>query len=124
MHIALWILQALLALVFIGAGLNKLARPKPAVIPAAMAWMNDFGASQIRLIGLAEVLGGLGLILPAALGILPWLTPLAALGLALLMLGAVNVHAKRRESTVPTIVLAVLALLIFIGRFWIAPLSA
>ncbi|SMB77900.1 DoxX family protein [Deinococcus hopiensis] len=124
MHIALWVLQALLALVFLGAGLNKLARPKPAVVPPAMGWINDFDANSIRLIGLAEVLGGLGLLLPAALGILPWLTPIAALALAVLMLGAANVHVKRREAAAPTLVLAILALLVFIGRFWIAPFSS
>ncbi|MFC4455166.1 DoxX family protein [Deinococcus sonorensis] len=124
MHIALWILQTLLALVFLGAGLNKLARPKPAVVPPAMGWINDFDASPIRLIGLAEVLGALGLILPSAFGILPWLTPVAALGLVALMVGAANVHATRRESAAPTVVLALLALLVFIGRFWIAPLSS
>ena len=124
MHIALWVLQALLALVFLGAGLNKLAKPKPAVVPPAMGWINDFPANSIRLIGLAEVLGGLGLLLPAALGILPWLTPVAALALAVLMLGAANVHVKRRETAAPTLVLAILALLVFIGRFWIAPFSS
>lgn len=98
-----------------------MVQPKPKTVSATMAWTEDFSASPIRLIGLAEVLGGLGLLLSAVLGMLPWLTPVAALALAVLMLGAVNVHLKRREHAAPALVLAVMALLMFVGRFWGAP---
>ncbi|PYE49498.1 DoxX family protein [Deinococcus yavapaiensis] len=120
MHIVLWVLQVLLALAFLASGLAKLSKPKN----PAMAWTADFDPSAIRLIGAAEVLGGLGLILPAALGVLTWLTPVAALALAALMLGAVSVHLRRRETPVPALVLALLALLVFAGRFWVTPFNS
>ena len=77
-----------------------------------MGWADDFSQNSIRLIGLAEVLGGAGLILPAALKVLPVLTPLAALGLSSIMFGAVMTHARRTEPFVPSLVLALLALLV------------
>ncbi|MDD7945342.1 DoxX family protein [Microbacterium sp. NE2HP2] len=110
MFIALWILNGLLALVFVAAGLMKLARPKAALASSGMAYVEDFSATQVKLIGLVEVIGAVGLILPLLLNIAPVLTPLAAVGLAVTMLVATAVHARRKESVLPTIVLAVLAI--------------
>ena len=110
MLIALWILNGLLALVFLGAGLMKLARPKAALASSGMAWVEDFSGTQVKLIGLVEVLGALGLILPLLLDIAPILTPLAAVGLAVTMIVATTVHARRKESVMPTVVLAALAI--------------
>ena len=110
MLIALWILNGLLALAFLGAGLMKLARPKAALASSGMAYVEDFSATQVKLIGLVEVLGALGLILPLLLNIAPVLTPIAAVGLALVMIAATVVHLRRKESPVPTVVLAVLAI--------------
>jgi uncharacterized membrane protein YphA (DoxX/SURF4 family) len=110
MTIALWVLIGLLALVFLGAGLMKLARPKDALAGSGMAYVEDFSASQVKLIGLVELLGAAGLILPLLLSIAPVLTPLAAVGLAVTMLVATAVHARRKENVVPTVVLAVLAI--------------
>ena len=123
MHIALWVIQVILAFAFLSAGLSKLLQPKPKTVSAAMAWTEDFAAGSIRLIGFAEILGGLGLLLPALLGVLPWLTPVAGLGLATLMLGAARVHLRRHEAPTPSLVLTVLALLVFVGRFWVVPLT-
>jgi hypothetical protein len=82
-----------------------------------MGWVNDFSQSQVRMIGLLEVLGALGVILPAATGILPWLTPLAAGGLVLTMLGAMLIHLRRKEYQVlpVNLVLLILAAVIVIG---------
>lgn len=124
MNVMLWVLQILLALVFLAAGLMKLARPQPQPMPPAMAWTEDFSPGSIRLIGLAEVLGGLGLFLPAVLGTLPQLTGIAALALTVLMLGGMMTHLRRHEPVVPALVLAILALLVFVGRLWIVPLGA
>ncbi|WP_425146234.1 DoxX family protein [Deinococcus sp.] len=124
MNILLWALQVLLGLLFIGSGGAKLAQPKEQMLKSPqMGWASDFSQGTIRLIGLAEVLGGLGLILPAALKVLPVLTPLAALGLAAIMFGAVMTHAGRREPFVPALVLALLALVVCAGRFWLAPIA-
>jgi hypothetical protein len=110
MIIALWILNALLALVFLGAGLMKLARPKPALASSGMAYVEDFSANQVKLIGLVEVIGAAGLILPILLGIAPVLTPIAAVGLAIVMIVGTLVHVRRHEPPVPTVVLAVLSI--------------
>ncbi len=118
MNIVLWVLQGLLALAFLVSGIGKLMRRKEDA-QRQMAWMEDFSQPTIRLIGAAEVLGALGLILPAATGIAPVLTPLAATGLAIVMLGAIVVHVRRREPSGVAVaaVLFVLAAIIAWGRF-------
>jgi len=119
MDIVLWILAGVLALAFAGAGFLKLTTPREALIEKGMAWANDFSAQGVRAIGAIEVVGAVGLILPGALDIAPVLTPLAALGLALTMAGAVVVHLRRGESkeSAPALVLGVLALVLAILRF-------
>ena len=77
MNIALWIVQILLALAFTAAGVMKLTQPKDAM-REKMPFVDDFSAGAIRLIGLLEVLGAVGIVLPWLLGVAPWLTPLAA----------------------------------------------
>lgn len=109
MNIAYWIVATLLAVAFLGAGLMKLARPKDALAASGMAYVEDFTAGQIKLIGTAEVLGAVGLILPKLLDIAPVLGPVAALALAALMIGAVTVHLRRKEQFLPPLALAVLA---------------
>jgi uncharacterized membrane protein len=118
MHVFLWILQVILAAAFILAGAGKLTQSKAKLEPV-LPWTKDFSASTIRFIGVAEVLGGLGLILPAATGIVPVLTPLAATGLAVLMVLAAVVHARRQELTAigANAILFVLAALVAWGRF-------
>jgi len=103
----------LLGLVFLAAGGTKLAQPKEKLAKNNQAWVEDFSQGVVRLIGALEVLGALGLVLPALTGVLPWLTPLAALGLALLMAGAVYTHLRRKEgpALVPPAVLLLAALL-------------
>jgi uncharacterized membrane protein YphA (DoxX/SURF4 family) len=123
MNIALWIVTVVLALMFGMAGFAKLTQPYEK-LTARMAWASDFSPRIVRAIGLIELLGGLGLILPAVTGILPVLVPLAAAGLALDMLGAVVTHVRRKEPTfiAATLVLAALAAFIALGRFVIVPL--
>ncbi|MDX1394596.1 MAG: DoxX family protein [Gemmatimonadota bacterium] len=94
-----WILQGLLAAAFLGAGSMKLARTREQLLAqgAAMAWVEDFGPTSIRLIGVAEVLGAVGLVVPTVTGILPVLATVAAGGLVLLMIGAAAIHVRRGE---------------------------
>ena len=87
MKIVTWLLQILLAFAFVAAGAMKLTTAKPELVTNGMAWAEDFSDTQIKLIGAAEVAGAIGLIVPAATGIMPILTPVAAAGLALLMGG-------------------------------------
>jgi len=112
-----WILQVVLALAFLAAGGMKLVRPRPALVASGMGYAEDFSDSALKGIGAVEVLGALGLVLPWLLGIAPILTPLAALGLALVMAGAVVVHVRRKEPFVPPLVLGVLSLVVAVLRF-------
>jgi len=120
MNIALWVVQILLALAFAAAGTMKLTQPKSKLqANPNMGWTSDFSEGMIKTIGALEVLGAIGLILPWALDIAPVLTPLAAVGLVLLMLGAAVTHARRKETQpiVINVVLGALALFVAVGRF-------
>jgi uncharacterized membrane protein YphA (DoxX/SURF4 family) len=118
MNVVLWILAGLLALAFLAAGLTKLTQPKEK-LRANMAWVDDFSPGVIKGIGGLEVLAAVGLILPAALDVVPVLVPLAAVGLVVLMAGAAIAHARRKEFPMIAInlVLLVLAAVVVWGRF-------
>ena len=118
MNIALWIVQALLAVAFGMAGIMKLTQPKEK-LAAQMGWVEDFAPTTVKGIGLLEVLGAIGLILPRLTGILPLLTPLAAIALVLTLLGAIVTHLRRHENQmiVANVVLLALAALVAYGRF-------
>jgi uncharacterized membrane protein len=122
MGIALWVVQGLLAVAFLVAGAMKLSQPKEK-LAKNMAWVEDFSQGTVRIIGTLEVLGAIGVVLPALTGILPWLTPLAALGLVLAMIGAILTHLRRSEysAIAPPVVLLVLAAFVAYGRFFILP---
>ena len=119
MNVVLWIVAGLLAVAFLGAGLMKLTKPKEDLAASGMAWTEDFSQGQVRAIGVVEVLGALGLILPAVTGIATVLTPLAAAGLAVTMLIAATVHVRRHEpkNVVVNLVLAALAVFVAVMRF-------
>ena len=110
MIIALWIVNAFLALIFLAVGLMKLARPRTALAASGMAWTADSTDAAVKGIGAIEILGAIGLIVPLATGIAPVLTPLAAAGLAVVMIGAVIVHIRRKESAVVPLILGILAI--------------
>ena len=118
MNVFLWIVAGLLALGFLGAGAMKLSQPREK-LAASMGWVNDFSAPMVKTIGALEVLAALGLVLPAATGIAPILTPLAAAGLVLVMIGAIVTHLRRGEKQmiVVNVVLLILAAVVAWGRF-------
>jgi uncharacterized membrane protein YphA (DoxX/SURF4 family) len=120
MNIALWIVQGLLAIAFLGAGGMKLTQPKEK-LATNMGWVEDFSQNTVRVIGLLEVLGAIGLILPMALSILPVLTGIAAVGLVLTMIGAAITHIRRGEMQmlVPPAVLGLLAAFVAVGRLFL-----
>lgn len=122
MNIVLWILQVLLALAFIAAGYNHGFNFKKA--RSQMAWMTSLPDNVLRFIGVSEIMGGIGLILPAVTGILPVLTPWASVGLAVIMLLAAIFHLLRREYQAIVINLVLFALGAFVayGRFVLEPL--
>lgn len=122
MNVAVWIVQALLALAFAGAGFMKMTTPREK-LQTNMKWVEDFSASTIKGIGALEALAAIGLILPWLTGILPVLTPLAAVGLILTMIGAIIVHLRRGEypGVVVNLVLLALAAFVAYGRFVAVP---
>ncbi len=123
MNIALWVVQALLAIMFILAGFPKTFQPLD-MVAKRLAWVKDFPPAFTRFIGVSELLGAIGLILPALTHILPWLTGVAAIGLAIVMVGAVIFHIMRKEYSQIGFSIAILVLSIFVvyGRFVIVPI--
>ncbi|MEB7503801.1 DoxX family protein [Arthrobacter koreensis] len=118
MLVFLWVAEIVLALLYFGLGVMRLVQPYSKLV-RVLRWPADFPAWGVKLIGVAEILGALGLLLPAATDVAPILTPVAACALALMMAGAVAVHARRRERqriALPAILLAV-NVFVAIGRF-------
>ena len=118
MNVAIWVLQILLALTFLAAGLTKLSQPRQK-LATSMGWVEDFSDPGVRAIGALEVLGALGLLVPALTGVATVLVPVAAVGLALLMIGAAATHRRRGELPMIGInaVLLVLAVAVAWARF-------
>ena len=116
MLIAVWIVSGLLAFAFLAGGIVRL------VVPAAtygawpnQQWIRDVPRAGIIAISIAEILGAVGLIVPVATGIAPVLTPLAACGLALIMIGALVFHLRRREWPNVPVALVLITLLTFVA---------
>jgi uncharacterized membrane protein YphA (DoxX/SURF4 family) len=118
MNTGLWIVQIVLALVFLITGGLKLMLPSDKVAER-MGNEKGFSPRTMRIIGLLEVMGAIGVILPAWTGILPWLTPLAAAGLMLTMIGAAfeNVRNRHFPMIVVNFVIGALAMFVIYGRF-------
>jgi uncharacterized membrane protein YphA (DoxX/SURF4 family) len=115
-NLALWIIAGLLAAVFLLAGANKLLIPQQKLAKApGGGWVNDFSPAFVKSLGAVEIVGAVGLILPAALDIAPVLVPLAAVGLATIMVGAAIVTFRRQESKHALLNLFYLALIVFVA---------
>jgi hypothetical protein len=114
LNVALWIVQILLAALFLFAGVTKLLLPPEALKgPVALpVWF-------VRFIGVCEALGAIGLILPSLLRIKPWLTPLAAAGLVIIMVGAVSVTLLGGlvAPALITLIVGLLAAFVTYGRW-------
>lgn len=123
MNRLLWVLQIVFGLYFIGVGIAHFIVPDG--LPAQMEWMYDLSDTLHVIAGSAEILGGLGLILPAVTRIKPELVAYAALGLAAVMVGAVVWHLGRDEFAQIGLNLVNVALLAFIayGRMRLSPLE-
>jgi uncharacterized membrane protein len=122
MNTALWIVQILLAITFLLAGvLHGFMQERAKVI---LGWPAQATRGQLLFIGVSEILGAAGLVLPALTGILPWLTPLAALGLDVLLILAAIFHFRRGEypNIIFNLVLFALAAFVAYGRWALVPL--
>lgn len=123
MNRALWILQVVFGIYFVAIGILHFIVPDG--LPSPMIWMYDMSTGLHIVAGTLEILGGVGLIVPAALRILPFLTPLAGAGLALLMIAAAAWHGQQEQfSNIPqNLIVAALLAFITYGRWKIAPLA-
>lgn len=124
-NIGLWALQALLAVAFGGAGFMKTFMPM-ADLAVQMNWVTVTPDWLVRFIGIAELAGALGMILPAATRVLPWLTPLAALGFAVIQVLAIGTHASLGELAMvlpANLVLLALSLFVAWGRWRRSPIA-
>jgi len=97
MNTTLWIIQGLLATMFTMAGIMKSTQPIDKLVKSGLVWTERFSVSTVRQIGVSEFLGAVGLILPLWLNMLPILTPIAASGLAIVMILAIFHHLKHKE---------------------------
>ncbi|MFD7608121.1 DoxX family protein [Streptomyces mirabilis] len=118
MDVLLWIVQGLLAAVFAASGVLKTTKSREQLSPQ-LPWVSDVPTPVVRLIGTAELVGALGLILPAAFDTATVLTPLAATGIAVIMGLAMGFHARRKErqGIAFNAVLLILAAVVMWGRF-------
>jgi putative exporter of polyketide antibiotics len=116
MNIALWIIQGLLGVAMFGAGTFKIVTPHDQ-LAAKMPWALTWSPGRVKLLGLAQTAGAVGLIAPWATGIAPVLTPIAACCLLVLMVGAVKTHIDRKEPFIAPAVISVLCALVALGRF-------
>ena len=126
MKYVLGTLQVLLALVFLMAGVTKIMTPAADLV-AMMSWVASVPAAAVPVIGVLEVAGALGLILPWLTGIQPGLVRLAASGLVLTMIGAVITHIAIGDpiaQAIPALVLGILASVVAYGRTVLLPLPA
>lgn len=105
MIVASWIAAGLVAVLYLGAGATKLVRPRQALLAAGMGWTATVPSPAVKLIGAAEVLGAVGLVVPVAGGVAGALSPIAGACLSVLMAGAIVVHLRRGESAVVPIIL-------------------
>ncbi|ODR25532.1 DoxX family protein [Mycolicibacterium porcinum] len=119
MNIALWTVQTLLALVYIVAGGLKVIRSREQLVASGrLDWMKDHSDAAVRSLGVVEILGALGMILPEVTGIARVLTPIAAVGLVVVQIGALRVHLTRdeRQPLPINMFLLVLAGFVAVGR--------
>ena len=118
MNIFLWIVAGVLAAMFLLAGTMKVASPKEKLL-GTMKWAKTWPEPRLKALGAVEVLGAIGLILPRALNIATVLTPIAAVGCAIVMAGAVITHYRMKDYTgigMPAVLL-ILAIIVAAGRF-------
>ena len=116
MTVAYWIVAGLLALFYLYGGGVKVVRSRDRLRPM-MAWVDRVPLPAVRAIGVLEVLGALGLVLPPLTGIAPWLAVAAAVGLVLIQLGAIPVHLTGGDRQ---ITLNVALLVTAAGTAWLA----
>lgn len=119
MNAALWVCQLLLALTFLYSGVTKSTQPVARLVAKGQTGVEGLPRGLVRFIGISELLGVLGLLLPWGLHVLPVLTPAAASGIGVIMVLAARVHVRRREyrTAAANLVLLSLCVAVTAGRF-------
>jgi uncharacterized membrane protein YphA (DoxX/SURF4 family) len=117
-NIALWIGQGLLSLLFAWSGVQKGTRSKASLVASGQTGVQEYPMPFVRFIAFMELLAAVGLVVPWATGILPILTPLAAAGLGIIMLGAARAHARLHEprNVAANFLILAVCLFVTIGR--------
>lgn len=126
-NIALWVAQTLLAFLFLYAGIMKVTQSPQALAEMGWTWALAMPPAFILFLGVMEVLGAIGIIAPAATRVLPFLTPMAAAGMAFVQVSAIVLHGVRGETAASlpfNLVLLALALFVVWGRTRKAPIAA
>lgn len=121
MEVSYWIVAALLAAFYLYAGGKKVAQSQEQLQPM-MGWVDTVPMPLVRLIGVLEVLGAAGLILPPLTGIAAWLAIAAAIGLVLIQIGGIAVHLSRGEARLiglNIVLLAAAAATAWLGTTWL-----
>jgi uncharacterized membrane protein YphA (DoxX/SURF4 family) len=118
MNIVVLIIQGALALIFLMAGIMKSTQPKDKLVKS-LPWVNDFSLQTVRFIGVSELLGAIGIVVPQLTGICPILSPIAAVGLAVIMVLASAHHLPKKEYKEFgfNATLLILAIIVAIYRF-------
>jgi uncharacterized membrane protein YphA (DoxX/SURF4 family) len=117
MNIALWVVQGVLALAFFAAGSMKVFAYEKYKAMSEKNGPTGVKRGLVKFIGISELAGGIGIVVPMAANVAPWLSPLAALGLATVMLLAVLYHLRRHEPPAAPAALFLLTLFVTVGRF-------
>lgn len=119
MDIVLWVDAAVLAAILAGTGVLRLVRSQDELAAMRHHWVEAFSPGLVKGIGVLELLGAVGLVVPPLVGVAPVLAPVAAVGVVLLMAAASMTHARRSEwsNAAGTVVLLVMAALVAWGRF-------
>ena len=115
MNLYLWIAQVILALIFLGSGIAKATMSRERMAATGQTGAASQPLGLVRFVAGCEILGAAGLIVPIALGTDRSLTPLAAIGLAIIMVGAARIHSKLREAKAVAVNMLLLALCIFVA---------
>lgn len=125
LRIGLWVAQALVFIIFVFSGFTKLATPI-SELSQMMPWTGQYSEYFVRFIGLVDLAGGIGILLPSLTRILPQLTVLAALGCTILQVLAIAFHASRGEFLVLPFNAVLISLSIFVlwGRSKKAPIAS
>jgi uncharacterized membrane protein YphA (DoxX/SURF4 family) len=118
MELTVWIIQGILALMFLMAGIMKSTQPKDKLVKS-LPWVNDFSLQTVRFIGFSELAGAIGIVIPQLTGICPILTPIAAIGLVIIMVLAASHHMQKNEYKEVTFnaVLLILSAVVAFYRF-------